>query len=76
MRKKSKHSDLVIFVILISMIILGVHQVITVRSFGIYPNGKCAYEEVDIGKTACPEVLPRNKSTHKVSPNWAHSTKR
>lgn len=70
--------EVVTALIAIALIVLGVHSLVTMRSFGVYPSGTCAYESVDLltggGKASCPLVMPDKYNSHTVSPAYYHQS--
>lgn len=68
--KPSMAAGFALGAIAISMVGLGLYQMVNMRSFGIYPDGRCAYEQINSGKTTCPEVMPDKYNKHTVSPDW------
>ena len=68
---KMRVSDFVMVLVVGCMVGMSIHNLATMRSFGFYQSGVCAYEDSRYGKmTPCPEQLPYKYNSHVVSPRW------
>lgn len=55
----------------VSIITFGFYQFMNMRTFAFFPDGRCAYEETELGKTTCPDVMPDRYNTPvPISPDW------